>query len=85
MWTMAFLEQYGNIYFTWGYARIPLNLLRKEQAMLVKEKYTEKRRMYLEDEISKCQDIITRERGRISELQHELFILGLNRGEQLKG
>ena len=53
--------------------------------MLVKEKYTEKRRMYLEDEISKCQDIITRERGRISEFQHELFILGLNRGEQLKG
>ena len=51
----------------------------------IKEKYIQKRRLYLEEEISKCQDIITRESGRINELQRELFILGLNRGEQLKG
>ena len=51
----------------------------------VKEKYTEKRRLYLETEISKCQDIIARDRGRINELQHELFILERNRCDQLKG
>lgn len=57
----------------------------QQAKQFIKEKYTEKRRLYLETEISKCQGSITRESGRISELQHELFILGLNRGEQLKG
>lgn len=44
----------------------------QQAKQFIKEKYIQKRRLYLETEISKCQDIITSESGRINELQKEL-------------